>query len=262
MHTFVAAGSLCGSELDDDCTNRDACNAFGVCEPNHEAAATACGSEVDDACTNPDECDGAGTCVPNHESAGAACGSPLDDACTHPDACDGGGACSANDVGNGSECEGGSCTAGVCVEDQPVGCPVELVTAVPFETNWRTVGGVNLFRGACDLNGTPDYAVVFTAPADGTFRFDAAGLVGTDDPESGAGNTEELADSVLTIADGNCQGPDANQRGCNDDNDGSLDSRLDLILNEGETVTVYVGEFGEVLPGGGSGTLSITQLDN
>lgn len=53
------------------------------------------------------------------------------------------------------------------------------------------------------------------------------------------------------------------QLDCNDDaTDNTLSSRLDLVLQAGQTVTVYVREFEEVLPGGGSGTVSIRALSN
>ena len=134
-------------------------------------------------------------------------------------------------------------------------------------TGWRTVGRVDLYEGGCDVENTPDFALVFTAPADGTYRIEAAGEVGDNDPELGGEDASELADSVLTIATGACGGFAAMSLGCNDDipgngvpGGGEFDSLIDLSLEAGDTITIYVNEFGEIVPGGGSGTLSITQL--
>jgi hypothetical protein len=213
-------------------------------------------------CTT-DTCDGEGVCTHSPLGAGEACGSGRNDECTSPDACDGNGVCLPNDGDDGAPCPGGSCTLGECVEGQPVGCPAEVVSALPFTANWSTVGGTDLYDGTCDAAGTPDFSVVFTAPATATYRFAAAGVVGTGDPEASDGDSDndEVADSVLTIAAGSCGGRNAPERDCNDDAAGNtLDSRIDLQLTEGESVTVYVNEFHEVLPGGGSGTLDISQL--
>jgi hypothetical protein len=145
---------------------------------------------------------------------------------------------------NGSACPGGSCSLGVCVLGQRVGCPLEIVTAVPFETNWNSAGRPDLYRGSCESAGTPDYAVSFTAPRAGRFRFDASGS----------------PDSVLTLASGACSASTAAQlQPCNDDvANGNRDSRIELTLTLGQVLTVYVSEFeaGE----SGSGTLRITAL--
>lgn len=220
-----------------------------------------CDNACDDGndCT-VDICDGAECRNPPAE-AGARCGSDRDDACSAPDSCDGQGGCLPNDTANGSACSDGSCTLGECIQGQPVGCPALVVTGLPFATGWRTVGGVDLYAGDCDVDNTPDFALVFTAPAAGTYRIEAAGEVGTDDPEMGGDEASELADSVLTVAAGACAGFAAPILDCSDDiSAGNLDSRIDLSLQQGDTVTIYVNEFGEVVPGGGSGTLSVTQL--
>lgn len=208
-----------------------------------------------------DICDG-DECRHPPAEAGARCGSDRDDACSAPDRCDGEGECLSNDAANGNECSDGSCTLGECIQGQPVGCPALVVTGLPFATGWRTVGRVDLYDGACDATNTPDFALVFTAPASGTYVIEAAGEVGDDDPELGGDDeTSELADSVLTVVAGACGGFAAEPLACNDDiATGNLDSRINLSLQEGETVTIYVNEFGEVVPGGGSGTLSVTPL--
>lgn len=224
-------------------------------------AGVGCDEACDDGndCT-VDICDGAECRHPPADS-GARCGSDRADACTAPDSCDGQGQCLPNDAADGSACNDGSCTLGECIPGQPLGCPAIVVSGLPFETDWRTVGGVDLFRGGCDVENSPDFALVFTAPASATYRIEAAGEVGDDDPELGGDEASELADSVLTIAAGACGGFAAQTLGCNDDiATGNLDSRINLALEEGQTITIYVNEFGEVVPGGGSGTLSITQL--
>jgi hypothetical protein len=210
-----------------------------------------------------------GICEHSPLEAGATCGSGRDDECTSADTCNGDGVCQPNDGQDGAACPGGSCTLGECIQGQAVGCPAEVASALPFNTNWRSVGGNDLYDGNCDGSGTPDFAVTFTAPATATYRFEAAGVVGMGDPENGADDqASELADSVLTIAAGSCAGGNAQQLACNDDcnaNDcggSSFDSRVDLPLMQGQSVTVYVNEFHEVLPGGGSGTLGIRQLSD
>jgi hypothetical protein len=65
---------------------------------------------------------------------------------------------------------------------------------------------------------------------------------------------------MLTVAEGSCGGQAATQLGCNDDiqPNMNLDSRFERALSAGDVVTVYASEIDQVLPGGGSGTLSIT----
>jgi hypothetical protein len=223
------------------------------------------GGSCDEACDDGNDCTvdicDADECRHPPAEAGALCGSGRDDECTAPDSCDGQGECLPNDAANGNECSDGSCTLGECIQGQPVGCPALVVTGLPFATGWRTVGRVDLYGGDCDVDDTPDFALVFTAPAAATYRIEAAGEVGNDDPELGGDEASELADSVLTVAAGACGGVAAPIIDCNDDiAPGNLDSRIDLELEEGETITIYVNEFGEVVPGGGSGTLSVTQL--
>jgi hypothetical protein len=138
------------------------------------------------------------------------------------------------------------------------------VTELPFTIDWTSVGRTNLYDSAgCNDNaGTSDFAVVFTAPDDGVFRFAAAGIEGQNDPESGVEGANQLADTIITLVLGSCAGLTAEQIECDDDGGAGSDSELDLELEQGQTVTVYVGEFREAAPGGGSGTLSITQIDD
>lgn len=218
------------------------------------------GCDDQNACTQ-DTCGSEG-CINTPLAAGAECGSSLQEACSAPDTCDGDGLCLDNHAPNGEECDDGSCALGECITGGAAGCPAQVATELPFEASWRTVGGVVLYDGTCDVANTPDFAVLFTAPATATYRFDAAGLEGENDPENGDDeDAAVLADSVITVVQGACQGIDATQLDCNDDiQNQNFDSRVELLLSEGQTVTVYVGEVNEVSPGGGSGTVRITQL--
>jgi hypothetical protein len=243
-----AAGGKAGSggdegSLDGGLVSLDAgeCAVASDCSDDNEC--------TDDICEK-------GECLNVPRDVGTACGDTTDNSCSAPDSCDEAGVCGPNDAPNGSACADGSCTAGACVPGQPVGCPAVVVTQVPFNTSWRTVGGVDLYDtdGCNDENNTPDFAVVFTAPFDGAFRFEATG-VGDDDTEGSPAN------SMLTVAEGACGGQAATQLGCNDDiQQNNLDSRFDRQLSAGDVVTVYANEIGQVLPGGGSGTLSITAV--
>jgi len=293
-HGFAVAGTQCGSQLADACTAPDTCNAAGVCLPNHLASeGTACGSQVNEPCTNPDTCDANGVCQPNNEVVGTACGDPLDDTCTNPDVCDDFGACSPNhaalgtecgsttnsdcanpdqcsggaclpsDEPNGTACPGGSCTSGECVDGQPVGCPVDIASSLSLNLAWSSVGRPDLYAGGCDSANTPDYALVFTAPQAGTFRFTATGLVDstpyTGADTSGTPTAPPDGDAVLTIAPGSCAGIGAVQIDCNDDgppDDDSTDPQLDLVLTDQQVITVYINELTQT--GGGTGTLSVT----
>jgi hypothetical protein len=259
---FVAAGQPCGSNVDDQCTDPDSCDAFGVCQPRHALPSTPCGSNIDDECTDPDVCDGVGQCAPNHAAAGSPCGNTTDTDCENPDVC-ANGLCLANDEPNGTACTSGSCTLTVCVEGQPVGCPAEVAADAPFTTPWSSVGRPDLYVGGCDEAGTPDYALVFTAPATATFRFTVTGRV-DETPYTGADQSEPFTsppdgDAVLTVVSGSCAGGGAAQVACNDDaQEGSLDAQLDVPLTSGEVVTLYLNE--RTQTGGGTGTLTITQL--
>lgn len=235
----AALGSACGSATEDECTLADSCDGRGRCLPSDLPADTVCG-RLGNLCA-ADTCDGAGACVPHELAAGTACGESS--GCGQP-ACSADGQCVADNESNGAACPGGSCSVGVCVAGQRVGCPLEVVTAVPFETEWNSAGRPDLYRGSCESARTPDYAVLFTAPSAGRYRFDASGS----------------PDSVLTLASGACSASNAAQLDpCNDDvNAGSRDSRIELTLTLGQVLTVYVSEFDD--GNSGSGTLRITAL--
>jgi hypothetical protein len=259
------AGMPCGSTTDNDCTHPDTCDAQGVCLPNHEPLGTACGSQAVSDCSGPDQCDENGECAANDFAVGTPCGDATESECARHDVC-GAGVCLPNDVANGSACTGGSCTQGQCISGQPVGCPIDVVNSVPATVHWSSVDSPDLFGGGCDESGTPDYALVFTAPSAGTFRFVAHGLIDST-PYTGAdtSNTPPTeppdGDAVITVAAGSCAGVDAPQVDCNDDGPqggGDLDSQLDLVLDDQEVVTVYLNE--RTQRGGGTGTLTITLL--
>jgi hypothetical protein len=241
--TTAAAGSACGNATEDECTLADSCDGAGRCLPNDVPVDTACGRSSN-LCA-ADTCDGAGACVPRALAAGTACGESS--GCGQP-ACSTEGECVADNDPNGSACPGGSCSVGVCILGQRVGCPLEVVTSVPFETNWNSAGRPDLYRGSCQNAGTPDYSVLFTAPSAGRFRFDASGS----------------PDSVLTLTSGACSASNAAQlQPCNDDvgngnGNGNRDSRVELTLTLGQVLTVYVSEFDA--GDSGSGTLRITAL--
>lgn len=239
QHTPANAGVACGSETESTCTRADSCDGAGRCVSNDAPAQTRCG-RTDNSCT-ADSCNGAGACVARDLPAGAACGTSS--GCGQP-TCGAGGVCERHDSANGSACPGGSCTVGACVAGQRVGCPRAVATAVPFQTNWTSVGLPNLFRGDCASDNTPDFAVEFVVPASGRYRFDASGS----------------PDSVLVVVLGACSSDNGTQnQSCNDDiSDGNTDSRIDLGLTAGQTMTVYVSEFGD--DNTGSGTLRISAL--
>jgi hypothetical protein len=294
---FTSSGTSCGSSTDDACTRPDTCDGAGVCEPNNNAGTegTPCGSTTDDACTHPDTCDADGVCQPNNEPLGAPCGSQTADECSNADQCDengqctsndvaagtscgdatesecthhdvcGAGACLPNDTPNGSACTGGSCTQGQCVAEQPVGCPIDVVNSVPATVHWSSVGASNLYDGGCEAQGTPDYALVFTAPAAGTYRFLAHGLIDST-PYTGADSVNSPpteppdGDAVITVAKGSCTGPTGqpfDPLPCNDDiAQDNIDAQLDLDLTDQQVITVYLNERTQY--GGGTGTLTIT----
>lgn len=259
------AGMPCGSTGDDACTHPDTCDADGVCQPNDEPLGTPCGDQSSTDCSGPDQCDENGQCATNDVAVGTPCGDTTENECARHDVC-GAGVCLPNDVPNGTACSDGSCTQGSCILGQPVGCPIDLVNSVPATIHWSSVGSPDLYGGGCDEAGTPDYALVFKAPAAGTFRFIVHGLIDST-PYTGAdtSNSPPTAppdgDAVITVAAGSCLGPDEVQVDCNDDGPqggGNLDSQLDLALSDQQVVTLYLNE--RTQRGGGTGTLSITLL--
>jgi len=126
--------SLCGSSVDDACTDPDTCDAQGICQPRHATVGTSCGQMVATECSAPDTCDGSGSCKPNDMPIKTKCGSAIDDACTDPDSCDGLGVCQSRDATQGTACGGtcaldiavavGTCNGtGACSSSTPMKCP-------------------------------------------------------------------------------------------------------------------------------------------
>lgn len=232
------------------------------------------GEDGSSVCRVVSDCDGSDPCVTFDCRDGAcvavglallgtACGSAVDDACTNPDSCDAEGVCQRNDE-IATACEGGTCSGGLCITTPSSGCAVDIVNSVPFTTSWSSVGRPDLYDGGCDSLGTPEYALVFTAPRAATFRITSTALVDTV-PYTGAGDASGTpngpadGDSVMTVVRGNCAGVAAQQLECNDDvAAGTLNSGLDLALDAGEVVTVYLNELTQT--GGGTGTVNVSVL--
>jgi hypothetical protein len=246
--------TTCGDQSSSDCSLPNSCDGAGFCRSNDVVLGASCGDTTATDCSFPDVCDGHGVCSPNNVQAGAPCGDQNDTECSRADSCDGQGLCVVNDRANGTACTGGSCTGGQCISGQPPGCPADLANTVPFNINWSSVGRDDLYHGNCDAADTPDYALVFTAPGDGTYRFHASGAI-----DSTPDVVDPDGDSVMTIVRGSCTGLTGTAVSCNDDKNGNtFDSEIDVALTQGQSVTVYLNEMQE--PSGGTGTLSIVLL--
>lgn len=250
------AGGLDGNAADD--SERDG----GAGEDGSSLCTVVSDCDGNDPCATFDCRNGACVAV-GRAPVGTACGSPVDDACTDPDSCDAQGVCRRNDE-IATACEGGTCSGGLCITAPSSGCAVDIVSSVPFMTSWSSVGRPDLYDGGCDSLGTPEYALVFTAPQAATYRITSAALVDTV-PYTGAGDASGIpngpadGDSVMTVVRGNCAGVAAQQRECNDDvAPGTLNSGLDLALDAGEVVTVYLNELTQT--GGGTGTVAVSLL--
>jgi hypothetical protein len=250
------AAGLDGNEADE--SERDG----GAGEDGSSLCAVVSDCDGNDPCATFDCRDGACVAV-GLVPVGTACGSAVDDACTNPDSCDAQGVCQRNDE-LATACEGGTCSGGICITAPSSGCAVDIVSSVPFMTNWSSVGRPDLYDGGCDSLGTPEYALVFTAPQAATYRITSAGVVDAV-PYTGAGNASGIpngpadGDSVMTVVRGNCAGVAAQQLECNDDvAPGTLNSGLDLALDGGEVVTVYLNELTQT--GGGTGTVNVSAL--
>lgn len=113
---------------------------------------------------------------------------------------------------------------------QYVTCPDEDIDSdLPADVAGATLAAVDKLDSpdeACPDDGSPDYAIEWTAPADGTYDFD---LSGSD------------YDTVLYLQEAACGG---DQIACNDDNFG-VQSFLSVDLVEGQTIIIVVsGYFG------------------
>jgi hypothetical protein len=202
------------------------------------AVAADCDDQSD--CTS-EACVG-GFCDFTPLAIGTACGDTTTaDECTQPDTCDGLGVCLTNNQPDGTLCADGHCSlTGVC------DCAVERITTVPYDQQWQTTADTEvdvLDLQPCQLcAGTPDHIVVFTAPADATYRITATSIAG---------------DVELTVFAGECGAAPVDLIcGQNVDPDnGDLNDRLELELAAGDTVTVVLGEQCE--ENGSEGRLSI-----
>lgn len=184
--------------------------------------------------------------------AGCRADADCDDqnACT-TDSCES-GSCGHGFAALGTQCGSQAADAG---DGQPVGCPVDIADSVPLTVHWSSVGRPDLIDGACDSQGTPDYALVFTPPTTGTYHFLATGLIDST-PYTGSDGVD--GDAVMTFGEASCGvTPVEDNEPCNDDAaSDTSDAQLDLMLAAQQTITVYLNELGQT--GGGTGTLSVT----
>jgi len=177
-----------------------------------------------------------GFCRLTPVAIGTACGSATSDECSQPDTCDGNGVCLTNDAPGGTTCATGHCNlSGVC------DCAVDRVTTLPYGQQWQTTADSETDSlGECQTcGGTPDHIVVFTAPAAGTYRFDATSIGG---------------DVELAVYPGDCNASPSGATCGTDDAESGFDT-LALTLEAGAVVTVVVGENCEAE--GSEGNLSI-----
>jgi hypothetical protein len=130
-------------------------------------------------------------------------------------------------------------TTGETGEDTGLpGCVDEdLGSAVPQSVNGNNAGGGNDVTPACGGGGGEDKVYQFTAPVDGWYAFDTFG------------STFDTTLSAFT----ECGGA---QLACNDDAAGTLQSRISLGLEAGQSVLLVVDSYaGDV----GAFTLNITE---
>lgn len=129
------AGAACGSSMDTDCDNPDACDGNGICLTNHEPDDAPCTTDGND-CTR-DVCD-SGICVHVPEPIGTACGDPTNNPpCNLADTCNGQGTCLPNLAPNNTPCSDGLfcngaevCRGGVCsAGEAPCISPAHCVEA-------------------------------------------------------------------------------------------------------------------------------------
>jgi hypothetical protein len=105
-------------------------------------------------------------------------------------------------------------------------CPqTALGNTVPIAYSGSTVGAQNLMGGAsCGGGGSsaPDVSFLFTAPATGSYQIDTLG---------------SAFDTVLYVRTATCAGT---QVACNDDANGTLQSRVTVPLSAGQSVVIVV----------------------
>ncbi|MCB9506853.1 MAG: DUF4215 domain-containing protein [Myxococcales bacterium] len=216
-------GVLLGGEACDDgnTANGDGCSSAclieAVCGDGVVAGAEAC----DDGDTSSgDGCSAScrleiGWACP---TAGAACAEICGDTLVV-----GGEECD-----DGNTADGDGCAADCSIEPAP--CPLVDDVAVGLAAasgDTCTAGNVDASASCGGANSGGDYAVGFTAPSDGTFRFS------TDNDARGF-------DTAVYARDA-CGGTEID---CDDDGGSGVSSMLDLELTAGQSIVVYVSGYG------------------
>lgn len=124
----LCAGVVCDPE--GACTEAGVCDpADGSCSYANKADGTSCDdgnpATVNDVCT-------AGVCAGVDLCAGVSCGAETE--CQEAGVCNpADGSCSQANKADGTACSGGTCSAGVCVEESPDGGVIEDPDAGPIE---------------------------------------------------------------------------------------------------------------------------------
>lgn len=117
----------------------------------------------------------------------------------------------------------GRTTGSAALHIHELACPeIDMGSALPHTQMGTLGGGSDKLNGSCGGVDAPDRALGWTAPADGTYVFDTFG---------------SAFDTVLYALDGGCAGAEL---ACNDDVGGMVQSRLVLVLTEGQTVVLVV----------------------
>jgi hypothetical protein len=132
----------------------------------------------------------------------------------------------------------GDVTLTIDLFDENAGCGEDLGSQIPTIVADTTVGSGDEYGGSCASNPAPERELHWTAPETGTYRFS---LEGSD------------FDTLLYIRDGGCGGPEL---GCNDDTLTQQWSSLELALDAGQMVSIFVDGNG----GAGDFTLEIAQI--
>jgi hypothetical protein len=103
-------------------------------------------------------------------------------------------------------------------------CPASTLTTFPLDVTGDSSTASSEFEASCaGAGGSPDLAVVWTAPQNARYRFTTEG---------------SAYDTVLTILNGSCAGPEL---ACADDIDGTnVASEASLSLTAGQTITVII----------------------